>query len=261
MFALCSKITIGGKSFVGVNDVAIRCSIFSLGSTATIKVPVTAALQQEGKPPARVEVAQEVQVGDPVQIELGYNGVYRTEFVGYVKWLNLKSPLEIECEDAFYNTRSVRITQGGNTSLGELLQACALETAYCSDRELRNFPVDDKPVSWVLDKLKREQKLCLYFDQQGKLYAGEPYQMPGDSVSYRLGENVIKDDDLKLNAEGEYRGKIETFLQPFALPGMVARIEDLRHNQRNGTYHISSTEVKFGTSGARRTVEIGEKHE
>ena len=97
MFTLCSEITIGGKRFGGVHDVRIKRSIYELAATATIKVPVTAVLKQSGKPTTEVEVAKEIKTGDPVEIRLGYDSILNTEFKGYVKKLNLKTPLEIEC--------------------------------------------------------------------------------------------------------------------------------------------------------------------
>ena len=72
-------------------------------------------------------------------------------------------------------------------------------------------------------------------------------------------------EDLKKLAETEikkykytgYAGKITTFLQPFALPGMVAEIRDIKYAERQGRYEIRSTQVSLGTSGGRRVVEIG----
>lgn len=54
-----------------------------------------------------------------------------------------------------------------------------------------------------------------------------------------------------------YTGKITTFLEPFAAPGMVAEIMDEKYNERGGKYEIRSVKTTFGQSGARRSVEIG----
>lgn len=314
MFVPWSKITIGGKTFAGVHDVSVKRSIHEIAATATIKVPVTAVLRMQGKPPTQIEVAQAIRVGDPVEVQLGYNGAYKTEFKGYVKLLNLKTPLEIECEDEFYKTRSRNVTLQGKFTLAAILDKCGLKPTYCATLTIDNFAADNKPVSWVLGKLKTEYGLSIYFDMDGKLYAAEPYKIVSETVRYRLRWNVIKDDDLQFRraddvklkikavciyrdgskiegtigpsdgtektlyfydvknkeelatlADAElkrysydgYSGKIETFLQPYALPTMVADIEDTAFNERNGQYYIESTEVKFGTGGARRTVEIG----
>ena len=89
MYLPRSKITIGSKYFGGVHDIKIKRSIHTIGATASVKVPVTAVLRQTGTPPAYVETAQVIKAGDPVEIQLGYDGRLYTEFRGYVKLLNL----------------------------------------------------------------------------------------------------------------------------------------------------------------------------
>jgi len=54
-----------------------------------------------------------------------------------------------------------------------------------------------------------------------------------------------------------YTGKITTFLEPYSMPGMTAEIIDRVYSERDGKYEIRSVKVDFGTSGARRMVEIG----
>ena len=107
MFVLTSEISIGSVTFKSVHDVQIKRSIYSLAATAVVKVPVTAVLKHEGEPPAHIETANAIKAGDAVTIKLGYDGQLQTEFVGYVKRLNYKLPLEIECEDEYYKLRFV----------------------------------------------------------------------------------------------------------------------------------------------------------
>ena len=315
MFILCSKITIGGKTFSGVHEVTVKRSIYEMGATASIKVPVSAVLRQSEQPPAHIEVAQAIAPGDPVEIQLGYDGRFALEFRGYVKQLNLQTPLEIICEDAFYLTRSRSVTLQGKTTLAQVLDKCGLLVAYVANLTIADFPVDNKPVSWVLGKLKSDFGLSIFFDLEGKVYACEPFKLIDATVKYRLRYNVINDDELKyqraddvklkikavciyrdgtkidatigagstektlyfydVEDEGQlaalaaaelkrysydgYSGKIETFLFPYAAPGMIAQVEDPVYPQRNGNYYIESTEVSFGTNGARRAVEIGLK--
>jgi hypothetical protein len=80
--------------------------------------------------------------------------------------------------------------------------------------------------------------------------------------------NNIGDADtlLKLANEKMYRcnykgysGYIDAFLQPFCGPGWLANVTDDRYPERNGAYLIESTEVRFGTAGARRRIEVGPK--
>lgn len=209
MFILCSKITIGDKSFTGVSDVKIKRSIHELGATATIKVPVTAVLHSESEPPTYVETAQAIKVGDRVTVMLGYDGVKNVEFRGYVKLLNLKTPLEIVCEDEFYTTRSRKVTLQGKTTLHQILTDCGLRVGYAVTLTLSSFQADNKPVAWVLAKLQTEYGLTIWFDLDGKVYASEPYKVVGRDVKYRLRYNVISDDDLKYHRADDVKLKVK----------------------------------------------------
>lgn len=319
MFTLCSEITIGGMLFSGVNSVEITRSIYELAATATIKVPVTAVLKQKGTPPARVETAKAIKRGDQVIIKIGYNGRLREEFRGYVKNLNLTTPVEIECEDEFYQCRTKSVKLKGSTTLADILTLCGLRVKHAETLTLRNFAIKGKPtpsVAEVLGKLQTDYGLNMFFDMAGDFYAARPERLVGEVVKYELRRNVIKDDELiyrraddvqieikavcikkdgtkveatkgtkdgvsktlyfydventqelatladaelRRSSYDGYEGEIETFLEPFATPTMVAQITDPVYNERDGRYYIESVKTLFGMNGARRTVAIGTK--
>lgn len=320
MFSLCSEITINGQHFGGVNNVTIKRSVYDLAATATIKVPVTAVLKKTAPDGSvtetETETAKAIQPGHDVLIRLGYNGSFNTEFKGKVKQLNLKAPLEIVCEDMFYDCRSRTVSLSGKTTLTEILQKCGLEVAEAATLTLDSFQQPEKTVANILTTLKESYGLVIYFDLDGKVHATKPLQQKGETVKYQLRHNVIKDSDLKYQKAGDvklkviatytnrdgkevkatcgedggavknlqfndikeekelqelakaeykrhvydgYDGKIQTFLFPYAAPTMLAQITDPNYSERDGVYYIESVEVSYGTSGARRTIEIGAK--
>ena len=208
MYTLCSNITIAGKRLEGVNGVEIESSIHKLMATATIKVPVTAVLRHK-EASTYILTASVINPGDRVVIKLGYNGSLQTEFVGYVKQKNLCTPLEIVCEDEFYQTRSRSVTIEGKKTLSEILGICGLNVGYCVGLTVENFAVDNKPVSWVLGKLKTEYGLAIFFDMEGRIYASEPYKTIAGYANYRFRYNVIKDDDLTYQRADDVRLRIK----------------------------------------------------
>lgn len=63
-------------------------------------------------------------------------------------------------------------------------------------------------------------------------------------------------EEIKKYKYSGYEGKITTFLQPYAMVGMKAKLNDPKYQERDGTYYITKTAVKADTSGGRRTVEF-----
>ena len=148
MFVLTSEISIGSVTFKSVHDVQIKRSIYSLAATAVVKVPVTAVLKHEGEPPAHIETANAIKAGDAVTIKLGYDGQLQTEFVGYVKRLNYKLPLEIECEDEYYKLRFVNcVFSKKETSLKACLNEDG-ENNFCIFQE--NDLIESKTDNYIL---------------------------------------------------------------------------------------------------------------
>lgn len=236
MFVLNSDITVAGKHFGGVHEVVVKRSIHTLAATALIKVPVTAVLRS-AESVTRIETAQAIQVGDAVEIRLGYNGQMETEFRGYVKQLNYKTPLEIECEDTFFQCRSRSVNHSGKTTLKALLEKCGLDIGYCESLTITEFPVPDQKtksdkVSTVLNRLKSKYLLSLFFDLEGKIYACCPGSIVGNVVKYEFRRNTISDDDLVYHRKEDVK--------------IMIRAAGIK---RDGT----SVEVTAGTEGATET--------
>lgn len=197
MFALTCNVKIGNKQLTAVNAVAIKRSVYTLGDTAVIKLPVTAVLRQQGQPAVSVETAREIKIGERVIIELGYDNRLQCEFVGYVKRINLRTPIEIECEDELYACRARNVRSSGTVTLEALLGKCSLVVGYAETLTLKNFAVPDKPVSSVLGKLSTDYGLSVFFDFEGRVYVCRPERVVGDTVNYKCRRNVLSDDDLQ----------------------------------------------------------------
>jgi len=113
MMKLSSHITIGKWSFDYVVDVSINQSIETL--TDTCKLTIPRKLQWNGKAIAMGDSSiGEVPIlkrGDKVVIELGYDDVLKTRFIGYIKSIKSGVPVQIECEDSMFLLKKGNITK------------------------------------------------------------------------------------------------------------------------------------------------------
>ncbi|SEW01881.1 hypothetical protein SAMN05428988_1308 [Chitinophaga sp. YR573] len=351
MFVLNSNITIGLFKKVKPVEVKINKSLYEYVDRAVIKLPITARIIRAGQVITEsVETAKQFTEGDKVSIELGYNGTLKPEFEGFINRINFTDPLEIEAEGYSYQLRNKTYQRTFvRTELIDVLRYLVQGTDIVLDEEHIPSFILDKLVlqqhsgTEVLELIKKisHNTIQAYF-RGNILFAGLVLtdvitrKNTTPDVKYRLGWNVVKDDNMKLRqaknqnvtvrflglektggtqmaeaesefftvgkaknktvkivgeagSDGEtkvikthvvtdketlgkmakemlstlsysgYEGKITAFLQPYCLPGYRAAIEDLKYQERSGTYLIVSIEVTYGVRGARRIVQIGIK--
>ena len=143
------------------------------------------------------KVRETFKKGDPVKIELGYNGNYVTEFEGYISHVSADIPIVIKCEDEMYLLKKVPVNVSlANASLEELLVTIlpgydidALEVEIGAQRHPKTT------VAKVLEYLKDEYSLFTYMKGKqlvcGKVYADDSDQEP---IKLHLEKNVLNND-------------------------------------------------------------------
>ncbi len=113
MLRLTSRITIGQYTFNSCVGIEINSSWEDMTDTCTITIPRKVKWIDKdlaaGSAPA-------LAIGDPVKIELGYDFNYSTYFQGYVTAIGAKTPVTIECQDAFWYLK--RVNSGKSFQLG-----------------------------------------------------------------------------------------------------------------------------------------------
>lgn len=220
MFNLNCRILIGDISFNFVHEVEIESSVQELTDTALIrqgkKVYVKRAGDWQVKP-----IYEIIKRGDAVEIYLGYDGIERLEFKGYVRQVHPKVPLEIECEDEMFVLKNKTVTpkvfKGGNVS--DVIKHIAPGYTYdIFDSALGGtFAIDrDAPTAVkVLEKIEEVYGLRSFFRLTngtpilvvGKAYSSES-QTGVDPVIYRLNENVVE-NNLEFVSRNDLQIKIE----------------------------------------------------
>ncbi|MBA3830136.1 MAG: hypothetical protein H0X33_14445 [Taibaiella sp.] len=220
VFELNNRITIGKPginrfAFKSVHEVRIKRSLLTHVDTATIRLPSRARVKCKigSSQPQTVTVGNLWQDGDPVTIELGYNGDLREEFRGFIKRRDLSYPLEIECEGYSYQMRRNSITRTWKSiSCADLLKAAIVDTyikkIICpADTVFTNLQITDGTGADIIESIKKNTAgaLSVFFIEPDVLWCGlvyTPYQQGQDAfglgqVKYRIGYNVVQDNGLK----------------------------------------------------------------
>ncbi len=213
MFQLSSDITIGNFHFSGVHEVKIKRSIHSYVDTAIIKLPAKAQVSKNGKVSSQsVITGKQFTDGDPVTIKLGYNGVLKEEFKGFVISRDLDVPLQVICEGYSYKLKRNNLDDTWeNITVADLLQKATDGlgiTVICDvNITLVNLDQNCDTGADIIDSILKETdgNLCIFFIAPTVLWCGlvyTPYAKGNDVFNmgqsrYRLGYNVLKDNSLK----------------------------------------------------------------
>jgi hypothetical protein len=214
MFVLESQIKIGDYAFDSIHDVEISKSVDELADTATIKLPTKFKVRQDG---AERFTEEAIKIGDPVRIVLGYEGKYSgEEFVGYVKKISPKTPLEIHCEDAMWLLRRKNITKSWTekTTLAEVLREVVKNTPIELADKLPEIPLSKWIIknangTQVLQKIKDELLMSVYIDDDGKLYCGlQQGTNIGQVVKYDLDYNLVE-NNLEFRRKEDRKVKVK----------------------------------------------------
>lgn len=213
-FTLNSIITIGSFTFKGVHDVHIKKSIHSPINTCNIKLPISARIRQSGQlSTVSMQTATAFTEGDKVIVKLGYNGLYKQEFEGFVRRVNFSTPVEIECEGYIYQLRKKYLQPKTfvNVDYKEIVNYIIAGTdIVLSDAmkeeslKVEKFIVRNDTGAETLEQLNKHLTNIFNISFHGNvLYMGAAYlnvntTLVNKTVKYKMGWNVIKDGGLRL---------------------------------------------------------------
>jgi hypothetical protein len=178
---------------------------------AKFTIPAICKLKSTQDPynPKTVPTGLQFTEGMPVVIAGGYDYDNYTQFKGFIKRINFKIPLEVECEGYSYQLRK-KMFNGSytNTTVKQILQDLVTGTDIVLSAKIPNIPIPkvifkNYAGTQVLEYLKTKCLLTVYF-RLNELYVGllAGYQL--GQVQHRLNWNVIKDDELLFNAQKEF---------------------------------------------------------
>jgi len=213
MFRMTSKITVE-KIKNEVKPVAIKWkrSITDYSDSATITLPAIAMLKSNDQNTyTRVETGLQFREGLRVEISCGYDGQNTVRFKGFIRRINPKVPLELECEGYVYQLRkkqNVSRSYKAGTTLKSILHDLIDGTDIKLSPSIPDIKIES-PVPFknmkataVLDYFKEKMLMTVYFNED-VLYVGLREAEKKDTIKLRLGWNVMDGNELKFNKERE----------------------------------------------------------
>jgi len=205
-----ARITLGNIIFNSLIDCEIQTSWAEIADRAIVKIPYAESQlnkYSEGR----------IKSGDPITIELGYDGEFIKEFEGYVVRVNPNTPITIECEDETYKLKRRSVNKSwSKVTLKELVVELVPDAVVdrLPDIELTNFLAEKTTVAKVLQHLTEEYKVVFFF-QDKVLFGGLPYLFNrGPTYAFNFKENIF-DEDLTFENEedGLLKVRAVSFLQ------------------------------------------------
>jgi len=210
MFRMTCDVKIGSFKPVKPNAVKWSRSVDNYSDSATIKLPAISMLKREGDVYERVQTGLQFKEGMLVEVNAGYNGLNDLRFKGFLRRINFTIPLEIECEGYSYQLRKKLDFSKSykSTTVLKILEDLIQGTDIKLSSDIPNIPLEKATFQnctgiQVLEWLKEKCLLTVYFNYD-TLYVGMLQLQPKKSVKFRLGWNVIKDNELKFNDQKEF---------------------------------------------------------
>jgi len=205
-----------------VTSVHIESSWKRLTDTAIITIPRNVIFIDDQKIKLSIkDVNRFFKKGDPVCIELGYNGQFYKEFEGYVTEVSADIPIVIKCEDEMYQLKkkSINISLEKATLKGLLTKILpGYDMDILEGTEIGDVIFPNKTVPEALEYLRDELGLYSYF--KGKqLVSGKIYQ---DDAKYYKDNPNLKPIKLHLeknvvNNDLNYRNKEDVLIKIIAI--------------------------------------------
>lgn len=247
MYILDGKVEIGDYVFNAVHGIEITKSVDDLSDTALIKLPTRFKIRQNGEQKFTEEA---IKVGDKVIITLAYEGKYSgVEFIGYVKKISPKIPVEIQCEDAIWLLRRKNINKvWAKTSVKEIVQEVIKDTPVEMSRFMKNqdIPLDKWIIrnangAQVLEAIRKDLAQTVFIDDEGKLYVGlQQLTNIGETVVYDLNYNLVE-NNLEFKSKDERRIKIKyNYMNPKTNKKDSIEVGDPDGEQREYTTSVVS---------------------
>ena len=163
-YVMNARITFAARAGRGeillrqLHQVSLESSCRELTARAVITLPRNVTQKRFDKD----RVRDVFRLGDAVSIELGYNGVYRKEFEGYVTQVSAGIPLRLKCEDEMWKLKQIPVNYSKphvnlKQLLSDILPTYTLEANRAEPLGAVRF--SQTTAAAVLQKLQEEKNI------------------------------------------------------------------------------------------------------
>jgi hypothetical protein len=242
MFIMTANVTIGPFKFKP-SSLTWKRSIDVYSDQVKIVIPSICNVSGSTKK-VNQQTAQQFSEGMKVTVNAGYDGSNELRFMGFIARINYTVPLELECEGYAYQLRKklgIKKTFIKNTKLKDILSYLVegtdikLSDAIPDVIVESSFKFPGSTGTQALDLIKDNLKLTVYFNYD-TMYVGLREIEVKKSVKFRLGWNVIKDNDLKFAVNREFT---------------EVRFE-LKARKKDGTFRTAVHDSKYSNTKVER---------
>ena len=201
---MSSVVTIGATTIRNINSCEVSKCVTELSNNATLEI----AKEMTYKDKYILDV---IKVGDPVTIQLAYDGIFNKEFTGFVRKINTEAPIKIECDDEFYPFRQTNyIKSYAAVTLKKLLTDLNLGFKIeCPEVQLGKFNIDNASAFNVLEELQKQYGFYSKIESN-TLFVGFAYEWKNNITrnhTYTLGVDTKK-NNLEFKTVKDYQIKI-----------------------------------------------------
>lgn len=209
------KVQIGNLLFTNINSGEVVSTWKELTDTGKLVLPRTFYTVDKTGKLKLTNVKESIKEKDPVKIDVAYNGVYNTEFEGYVRSISPEYPITLELEDDMLMLKGKPITEsweqiGLRDLVSFLLKEYNLnyETEIIDNINLGTFEINRASACRTLQTIKDEYGIYSFFRNK-KLYVGFPYAFSFNRHVYHLQKNVKGRTNLKYRSAESFPVKVK----------------------------------------------------
>mgnify|MGYP001461197447 FL=1 len=207
---MTAQVQLGNVSLKNISSFEIDENILEMSNTAKIVIPRNYSKLKDKA------ILEQIKAGDPITLDVGYDGDLQREFTGYIREIESDAPLVIHCDDETYPLRQTNyIKSYQDATLKQVLTDIipSFISFDCPDVRIGKYHIDNASAFAVLQDLMKHYGLYSRL-QQGVLKVGLAYDFADNTTNHiytinapadRPYQKNVKKNDLKFKRKEDFK--------------------------------------------------------